>query len=139
MSVSLFQGQARAKALFALRYCLSDLAPTGVYEEMEGLPLIPLADGSHGQFQVQACRDGSCHPEPTNNPVYLNRESVSLPWLQKVGALHKDYTTLRSMGFTEGQCLRALAVRDNVADAAEWLIAGKVDLFLHANPRCLWC
>ena len=57
------QGQARAKALFALRYCLADLAPTGVFEEMEGLPLVPLADGSHGQFKVcvHDCVIFMCH------------------------------------------------------------------------------
>ncbi|CAM9522156.1 unnamed protein product [Phaeothamnion confervicola] len=38
-------GNPRENALFLLAYCLEDLVPAGTYQELQGLPLLPLADG----------------------------------------------------------------------------------------------
>ena len=54
---------------------------------------------------------------------------------QKVAALHKDHAALRAMGFSEGQCLRALAACNNAQDAVQWLFAGKVIVYIRSYTQ----
>lgn len=104
--------QARHHCLLLLRYCLSDLgavasgrargsgrkkigaAASGNYQELAGLPFVPLADGSHGTFRSLSAVDSA--------------------------KLEK----LRGMGFSEGRSRQALVKFGEVQPSIEWLFSG---------------
>lgn len=98
---------ARKNCLLLLRYCLSDISITsgrggartvGGYEELSGLPLVPLADGSHGVFSSFAAVDAS------------------------------KLEMLKGMGFTEALSRQALLKhRGELPAAVEWLSTGPSD------------
>jgi UBA/TS-N domain len=46
---------------------------------------------------------------------------------RRVTPMHPDHAQLRAMGFSEGQCIRALAATASVQDAVQWLFAGNDD------------
>ena len=112
-TVSLRSGNpdARKNCLLLLCYCLADIgvAPgrSGTrgaarrktngslgYKELAGLPLVPLADGSHGVFKSFAAVDAS------------------------------KLELLRGMGFTEARSRQALLKHREVHAAVEWLSSG---------------
>lgn len=111
-TVSLRAGNpsARNSCLLLLRYCLADLGGSsgglrrspepvgggggGSYRELAGLPLVPLADGSHGIFRNVTAVDASKLAE------------------------------LRVMGFSEGRSRQALVKHGGVEPALEWLFSG---------------
>ncbi|CAN0325192.1 unnamed protein product, partial [Ectocarpus fasciculatus] len=113
---------ARSTCILVLRFCLEDLGPgrssngpengprrggggkAGVggrnkarpagYGELAGLPLVPLADGSHGVFRSFAAVDA-----------------------QKL-------ELIRGMGFSEARARQALGKHKEVQAAVEWLSGG---------------
>ena len=120
-TVSLRTGNptARTTCVLLLRYCLEDLSGgagggrgaedgyrggrgngsgngtrTGGFEELAGLPLVPLADGSHGVFRSFAAVDA---------------EKLEL---------------IRGMGFSEASARQALVKHGEVQAAVEWLSSG---------------
>lgn len=115
---------ARSTCILVLRYCLEDLGPgrgsngpengprrgggkAGIggrnkgrpagYGELAGLPLVPLADGSHGVFRSFAAVDA-----------------------QKL-------ELIRGMGFSEAKARQALVKHKEVQAAVEWLSGGGAD------------
>lgn len=98
---------ARKNCLLLLRYCLSDISVAsgrsggrraGGYGELSGLPLVPLADGSHGVFSSFAAVDAS------------------------------TLELLKGMGFTEALSRQALLKhRGELPAAVEWLSTGPSD------------
>lgn len=109
--------KARSNCILLLHYCLEDLgagrgsgngyrggtsatAGGGVtrgYKELAGLPLVPLADGSHGIFRSFTAVDA-----------------------QKL-------ELIRGMGFSEARARQALAKHGEVQAAVEWLSSGGGD------------
>lgn len=108
--------QARKNCLLLLRYCLADLGgggrtsgggarrgiasrgkAQGSFRELAGLPLVPLADGSHGVFRSTGIVDAAKLAE------------------------------LRAMGFSEGRSRQALVKYKEVQPAVEWLFSGGGD------------
>ncbi|CAM9585836.1 unnamed protein product, partial [Chrysoparadoxa australica] len=88
---------ARPDALILLRYVLSDIRKTGAYNQLAGVPLVPLADGSHGRLELRAVVNAA------------------------------DLAHLRSMGFSEGMCVKALVQCGSVDRAVEWLFSDGSD------------
>ena len=85
-------------ALFVLEYCLQGLDERRYGQELAGLPLVPLADGSLGVFRA--------------------KESVDLGQLQQ----------LQNMGFSEALARRALAqTKGNLDAAVNWLFEHQDD------------
>lgn len=119
--------EARNNCLLLLRYCLADLGSTtgsrgsgllrrsmggavsdSSFKELAGLPLVPLADGSHGVFKTCAAVDATKLAE------------------------------LRAMGFSEGRSRQALVKHKEVQPAVEWLFAGGgEDEGVHDQPFVL--
>lgn len=112
--------KARRNCILLLHYCLEDLGAargsgngfregsrttaaggrggdTGGYKELAGLPLVPLADGSHGIFRSFTAVDA-----------------------QKL-------ELIRGMGFSEARARQALAKHGEVQPAVEWLSSGGGD------------
>ena len=118
-TVSLRAGnpKARSNCILLLHYCLEDLGggrgpgngyrggasatggsgDTSGYKELAGLPLVPLADGSHGVFSSFTAVDA-----------------------QKL-------ELIRGMGFSEARARQALAKHGEVQAAVEWLSGGGGD------------
>lgn len=105
-TVSLRSGnpKARSNCVLLLHYCLEDLgalaggrSDTGGYKDLAGLPLVPLADGSHGVFRGLVAVDS-----------------------QKLGMI-------RGMGFSETQARQALAKHNTLQEAVDWLSGGGGD------------
>lgn len=118
-TVSLRAGntKARSNCVLLLHYCLEDLGAargagnghrggtsaaggsgeTRGYEELAGLPLVPLADGSHGIFRSFTA---------------VNGQKLEL---------------IRGMGFSEARARQALAKHGEVQAAVEWLSSGGGD------------
>lgn len=107
-TTSLHSGNPRARSncILLLHYCLEDLGAvaggrgsndTGGYNELSGLPLVPLADGSHGVFRGLATVDA-----------------------QKL-------ETIRGMGFSEARARQALVKHSSLQEAVDWLSSGGGD------------
>lgn len=115
VSLRVGNSKARSNCILLLHYCLEDLgagrgagngnrggtsaagggsAGTGGYKELAGLPLVPLADGSHGTFRSFTAVDA-----------------------QKL-------ELIRGMGFSEARARQALTKHGEVQAAVEWLSSG---------------
>ena len=116
---------ARRNCILLLRYCLEDLSASpargarysqvrhqgdtrggdggggggggGGYGELAGLPLVPLADGSHGVFKITATVD---------------KNNLKL---------------IQGMGFSEARARQALTRHKELAAAVDWLTTGAGD------------